>query len=136
MESLTESEFPPFFSLTPTRYAELQDEIHALRAQIANLPDPYSQLRAAWREHQRRYPDASQRFWAAIRQAYKRGIPFDLEPDLYESLVAQPCCRCGGSTGKAVGLDRIDWRTGYVEGNVRPMCGPCNLKRGRKSDEI
>ena len=132
MESSTEREFPAFFSLTPDQYAAMQAEILSPRERIERYTaNPYEAVRDAWRAHQRRHYDATSRFWSAIRQAYRRGIPWRLEPAEYEALVAQPCCLCGKPTGKGVGLDRIDHTGPYSPENVRPMCGPCNFARGR-----
>ena len=51
---------------------------------------------------------------------------------VYEEVASRPCCACGAPTGGGVGLDRIDNRAGYTVDNVRPMCGPCNVGRGKR----
>lgn len=164
MISTTDSEFPAFFSLTPARYAAMQDEILALRATIGEIKQkrsyaywrdifdrklaakeaeftaavaeltssPWAALTTAYRAHTARFPGCSPRFKLAVRQAYRRGHVWDLDPARYDAIAAMPCVTCGGPTGGGVGLDRIDHRLGYVEGNVQPMCGPCNINKGRR----
>mgnify|MGYP000845473373 CR=1 FL=1 len=161
METSTLSEFPAFFSLTPSRYEEMQREILRLRAQIQRernkdswyrikqreidkmreahaaeierlITDPFAAVRLAWKAHQARYPESTPRFRSAIQQAYKRGIAWELEPDDYEALASQPCCSCGGPTGGGIGLDRLNHRFSYRIDNVRSMCGPCNVARVRR----
>lgn len=164
MISATDSEFPAFFSLTPARYAAMQDEILALRATIGEIEqkrsyaywrdiferklaartaefdaavaeltsNPWAALTSAYKAHTARFPGCSPRFKLAVRQAYRRGHAWELDPATYDKIAAMPCVICGGPTGGGVGLDRIDHHLGYIEENVQPMCGPCNIDKGRK----
>ena len=90
-------------------------------------------MKESWNAQQAAWPNSSQRFRGAIRMAVSRGHTWFLTPDEYEPLAQSPCSLCGAPTGNGIGLDRLDHRRGYVPGNVRPCCGPCNLKRGRKA---
>jgi hypothetical protein len=118
---------PEFWSLTPTQYRLLLAEVQSWRT------NPRAALRMHWRAEQARWGETSSRFKGAVRSAISRGHAWDLRPDEYEFLVAQPCAVCGESTGNALGLDRIDHGEGYRADNVRPCCGRCNLARGRRA---
>ena len=143
-ESLT------YFQISPEIYASLclslgaaEEQIAALQQRIEALTDsPRTATVAAWRKVQARHPGSSSRFRNAIRQAVVRGHDWNLTPEEYEPLVVRPCSDCGGSVGNGIGLDRLNHRLGYSADNVRPCCGACNVRRGRKplptsvSDEI
>lgn len=70
--------------------------------------------------------------------AKRRGLAFTIPLGLVHSLLASNCFYCGsppssvmhkkGSFGEFVynGLDRVDSRSGYVEGNVVSACVVCN----------
>lgn len=129
----------PFFSLTPPQYVALLARLDAAEAEVAVLRieraewlvDPAESVRRAWKEQQAKWPGSSPRFRAAIRASAIRGHAWGLTPDEYEPLAAMPCAECGGATGAGIGLDRLDHKRGYFVDNVRPCCGPCNVKRGR-----
>lgn len=149
---------PSFFALTPSQFewllfqarrvddrvlAERDRELVGLRLHVGELElrvadlcvqvaDPYRLLRKAWKDEQEKWPDAPRGFIAGIRQAFQRGHEWGLSVEEWETLRGNPCSVCGGGTGNGVGLDRLDNRRGYFVDNVRPCCGPCNLKRGRK----
>lgn len=75
------------------------------------------------------------------RDALFRRHSFELSLDLFKELVTQPCYYCGLPPSKKVGktffsgVDRIDSTLGYIEGNVRPACGNCNLGKRSLSEE-
>lgn len=119
---------PEFFQLTPGQYDMLVREVLSLRAEA-----PYDRLRREWKLAQRQWcgDRPSRRMLVAVRQAVQRGHAWALTAEQYAELTAQPCHSCGGSTGSSCGLDRIDNALGYMDGNVRPCCGPCNVARQR-----
>lgn len=147
---------PPasYWTLTPTLYREFQKELQDLRQRVATLEVENQWLSERQNRPVRaleevlskfgvdrglvydeagvRQPHPRARFIAAVRSAVKRGKSWDITPDDYEYLASQPCDECGGPTGKSVGLDRLDHDLGYSVDNVRPCCGPCNLRRGRR----
>lgn len=158
MKSSTQREFPEFFSLTPSQYEDMKWEIltlakaksgydywrnyyeRKLRAEVARFDkkiaeltdDPLGSLNVAIKLKLATYGKVTPRFRRAVRQAYLRGHSWDINPDVYEEVASRPCCACGAPTGGGVGLDRIDNRAGYTVDNVRPMCGPCNVGRGKR----
>ncbi len=126
--------FEVFEKRLATEVARLDRRIAEFDEQVAELTrDPWSALRLAYRRRMATYSDFTPRFRGAVRQAYRRGHQWDIDPATYEALVAQPCVTCGGPTGNGVGLDRLNCRGGYTPDNVRPMCGPCNIARGRSA---
>ena len=72
-----------------------------------------------------------------VKGAERRGIPWELSYDSWDSLVQSDCHYCGIEPtnkfkyGKQVlgysGLDRIDSGLGYTFGNVVPCCRFCNV---------
>lgn len=71
------------------------------------------------------------RYANAVTQAEKRGLEFKLSYETYTRLVQQRCTYCDFPiSNKGVGLDRIDHSLGYLDLNVAPCCGLCNLTRG------
>ena len=73
------------------------------------------------------------------RGAARRGHSFELSAADFFDLVIRPCCYCGSlreNTKKArrhngefkyTGIDRVDNRSGYVNGNVVACCKKCNV---------
>ena len=144
-----------YWALTPAMYREFHGELEHLRKRVAELEAenqwlakragrPLRQLEETLEQYGvsramifdattgKRLPNPHARFIAAVRQAANRGKTWDIPPDAYAVLLEQPCEDCGGPTGNGVGLDRLDHDLGYSVGNVRPCCGPCNLRRGRR----
>ncbi len=83
----------------------------------------------------------SRHYRAYQKSARARSHAFALSPARFAELVSQPCSYCGIAPAKKVGarcfsgIDRIDSHQGYVEGNVRPCCGTCNLAKRRMSEQ-
>ena len=68
-------------------------------------------------------------------EAKKRGIPFDLLREFYESqLWGKPCHYCGCEI-EVTGLDRKDNDGDYTPDNVVPCCKKCNNKKRTKPYE-
>jgi len=77
-----------------------------------------------------------------------RGLTFQLNRELFRMLVTSTCFYCGVGPQKVYaknrcsngnftynGIDRVDNKVGYVEGNVVPCCYDCNhAKRGNTQD--
>lgn len=55
--------------------------------------------------------------------AKKRGVEFDIEIDKFREYVGGVCYYCDE---KAIGIDRLDSKLGYIEGNMVSCCEMCN----------
>ena len=68
----------------------------------------------------------------AKAEAKKRGLLFEIPPNIFEKLRNKPCFYCSKPLENkyGCGLDRIDNSKNYVLGNVIPCCPTCNVTRG------
>ena len=83
------------------------------------------------------------RYWK--RTAAKRGLLWAISPETFNGLVFQNCSWCGqppsqvivrkGTTFRHTGIDRLNNRLGYVEGNVVACCKICNSMKSDLSQE-
>lgn len=63
-------------------------------------------------------------------EAKRRKLEVTITLEQYKILVTNPCFYCGGTLPLGGGgLDRIDSKIGYVQGNVRPCCTQCNIAK-------
>lgn len=65
------------------------------------------------------------------RRAKERGHEMTVSFEEFKNLrrgVCHYCLRSLNETGS--GLDRVDHEKGYVQGNVVPCCGQCNVAKG------
>ena len=54
----------------------------------------------------------------------------------YTEFISHPCFYCGGPLADyGTGLDRINPKIGYVNGNVRPCCRRCNVAKNDMREE-
>jgi hypothetical protein len=72
------------------------------------------------------------------RKALERKLEFTLTQDETNAIFRDICFYCGAPPGNVAksntghggclytGIDRIDSTKGYIQGNVRPCCWPCN----------
>ena len=60
------------------------------------------------------------------------GTPGNSIPPPYDKIAAMPCVICGGQPVVVSALTGSTIASGYIEENVQPMCGPCNIDKGRK----
>ncbi len=86
----------------------------------------------------------------ALFRTYKRGarnrkLEFNLSLERFRSLTKQPCIICGIKPAKRYrhslkltsykhayvynGIDRVNNKKGYIDGNVAPCCWRCNLAK-------
>ena len=139
--SATVSDIPTYFALTPAKYVELIDELSKFRSSDINglinrklqtVLDFYNVPLKCRGENGRVQAHPNGDWIRAIRQALRRGLSWEISPDDYRGLADKLCDVCGGDTGNGIGLDRLDPSKGYSLDNVRPCCGPCNLKRGSR----
>lgn len=64
-------------------------------------------------------------------QAAVKGVAWDLTDDAAHDLMHQPCFFCGTLHEKGFGgIDRLNFREGYVEDNVVSCCKECNFMKG------
>ena len=55
--------------------------------------------------------------------AKRVGRQFEVTLEKMREILSTPCIYCGD---KSTGIDRIDNKKGYIEGNIAPCCGVCN----------
>jgi hypothetical protein len=77
--------------------------------------------------------------------AKQRGYAFTITLSDFAQTIQTECFYCGASPAKELilrkrvylynGLDRRDNRLGYSFDNLVPCCWPCNLSKGRRSEE-
>lgn len=91
-------------------------------------------------------------FVAAVRKVMREyqnsakvdGRPFLLDENDFARLLVQSCFYCGAAPSRLVelrsrishlvgGIDRIDNRRGYIQGNVVPCCHSCNLRKHQRN---
>jgi hypothetical protein len=61
------------------------------------------------------------------KEAEKRGLPFHITQDQWDTLTRSPCYLCNYKSTKGIGLDRVDNSIReYTFENVKPCCGSCN----------
>jgi len=85
------------------------------------------------------------------RSAKKRGHEFSLTENEFMNIASMPCSYCGATPKEAIyqherlhrnvkkimsgvfihGIDRIDNKLGYINGNLAPCCGDCNRSKGK-----
>lgn len=92
----------------------------------------------AWRD---KYPDRvslyrtnniKQRYTANVRQANKKGIPWqkELTEEFYKQMMLSDCYYCGSTpTTTLFGVDRMDNNRSYQINNIVPCCPPCNFTK-------
>lgn len=75
-----------------------------------------------------------ERYRAMISSGNSQRKRVEITLDEYNRLVSLPCVFCG--TESKVGIDRIDSNEGYVNGNVHPCCGNCNMMKHTKTNDF
>ena len=85
------------------------------------------------------------------RSATRRRLPFELSPERFRELTKSCCLLCGAKPASKYrhdktsrgylrpyvynGIDRMNNREGYVDGNCAPCCSRCNYAKGTSSLE-
>lgn len=72
----------------------------------------------------------SSRYSAARSGAKQRDLTFELTLEQFAAITELPCAYCGQERGSHRGVDRVDSKLGYVEGNCVPCCWICNRFKG------
>lgn len=67
------------------------------------------------------------RLKGAQKRARKRGLEFTITSEAFCRIISQPCHYCGVAPPN--GPDRVDNKRGYVDGNILPACGRCNMMK-------
>ncbi len=72
--------------------------------------------------------------------AFKRGYAWELTEEKAIGLMVSSCHYCGCEPGThnqngLNGIDRIINSDGYVDGNVVPCCGKCNMMKGQRAPD-
>jgi hypothetical protein len=82
-----------------------------------------------------------------VQSCLRRDLSNQITINQFRELSERSCSYCGGSpllrdytrSGNihANGIDRVDSKLGYIEGNLVPACGICNrMKTGMTADEF
>lgn len=89
------------------------------------------------RRNGHRPPGLSERFSNGKRDAKMRGLTWSITKEQYATLNSKPCHYCGSKLPMwGHGLDRLDYRKGYLLTNMVPCCGPCNKLKGGIENKI
>lgn len=77
-----------------------------------------------------RWPDTQScsSYRAYRARATKKHLPFDLNPDQFQSFQARACSYCARTQGH-MGVDRVDSTRGYTMDNVVSACSECNYMK-------
>ena len=70
----------------------------------------------------------TERIYRTKASAKKRGIIFSLSSEFVLNLIKKQCFYCDIGI-EEMGIDRIDSKQGYIEGNVVPCCKMCNTMK-------
>lgn len=73
------------------------------------------------------------RYKGYIENAIRRNLVFEISFEYFGLLTNSNCFYCGG---EGYGVDRINSAIGYIDGNVRPCCGKCNLMKYTHSTDV
>ena len=60
------------------------------------------------------------------RKARGKGRDFELDFEIFKTLITSPCKYCGGT---GYGVDRVDSSQGYTISNSVPCCSECNYSK-------
>lgn len=137
-------------------------EFHARQDHLSRKKDPIKSCGCSKSAKGRRAPNLLPPGVAAARNVFNnyrskcrlKGIVFNLSFERFVELAKMDCFYCGGEpnsrhgemfvTGVRAGhkkvngtfvyngIDRVEPSGGYIEGNVVPCCGLCNLAKGAK----
>lgn len=76
---------------------------------------------------------ARMRYMSAKRRCEMKGLGFTMTLEEYEGLLQLPCDYCGEKT-PSQGVDRLNSKLGYIQGNIAPCCRYCNMMKGSSTD--
>ncbi len=76
-----------------------------------------------------------QRFRFYEYRSKKAGRPFTITMEYFENLIKDGKCYYCGDSDKRLGLDRIDSKGGYIEGNVVGSCRYCNVAKNDQTTD-
>ena len=82
------------------------------------------------RENEKRWRDSENGKLVAFMKdtrawASSKGIAFELTKEEVAAMAEKPCFYCG-ELNNDYSVDALDVATGFVQGNVKPCCQPCN----------
>lgn len=61
-----------------------------------------------------------------------RNIEFNISVDVFNDIIKMNCIYCGDKGG---GIDRVNYKLGYIVENCVPCCGRCNMMKFKYSVE-
>jgi hypothetical protein len=86
-----------------------------------------------WKEWDKKYEHTHGRIFVVYKKSAKsRGIKFEVTKEEFLKFIEKPCRYCGE---KAMGVDRIDNKKGYLVGNIGSCCGWCNRMKNDKNEK-
>jgi 5-methylcytosine-specific restriction endonuclease McrA len=101
--------------------------------------DPSTFVRKAYYRTRRKYYDDDINIWFVHKQkpsmwhyenkAKRQGVPFDLNKEMFETILKKDCGYCNRTPSTWFGIDRVNPLLGYVIGNVVTSCYDCNLDK-------
>jgi len=66
-----------------------------------------------------------------LQRCNNKGISFNISIEEFEQITSMNCAYCGQS---GYGIDRINPKLGYEEGNIVPCCTKCNMMKYSTND--
>lgn len=80
------------------------------------------------REFRRKYRKTPKGKYEVYKSSAKlRGYDFEIDFELFSSILTQDCHYCGSKSSN--GVDRANNDTGYTKENSLPCCKTCNLMK-------
>jgi hypothetical protein len=77
----------------------------------------------SWNKGNRNFDPIKRKLRTYRANAKRVGRKFEISLDEMREMLSKPCTYCGE---KSTGIDRIDNKRGYIQGNMAPSCEVCN----------
>lgn len=95
-----------------------------LNKKFKEKEEPYNlSVKRLWKEP--KLSSLKRKYYAYRYRANRKGINFPLTYERFSEFWQLECTYCGDII-KTIGIDRVDSKKGYEEGNMVPCCGMCN----------
>ncbi len=99
------------------------------KARIAEATPERKQIKKEWSVNVR-YKSVPYHYSSYVRHAEERSLCFDIDIDMYTSIVAEKCYYCDGMNDVGFnGVDRKDNKIGYTVDNSVACCSICNFMK-------
>lgn len=109
-------------------YAQTHPDKVRVMGQVYRQTHP-EEMRAKRKKWNDAHPEQAR--YSLFKAIVKRkGRPTTLSLVEFLDLTSRPCFYCGGVLPTfGYGIDRVDPKIGYVQGNCRPCCSQCNIAK-------